>query len=70
MFNELVKSVLVIVIGFLLRLALAAINVQIDPGVFDAIVAGIVLWILTQLGMATLRTAFPSLVRRGLLKEE
>lgn len=50
MFSELLKTVLTIVVAFLLRLALAAIGVEIDVAIFDTIVAGIVVWLLTQLG--------------------
>jgi hypothetical protein len=70
MVNELVKAVLVLVVGFLLRLVLVAIGVEIDVATFDAIVAGIVVWVLTLLGMNTLRAVFPGAVRRGYLKEE
>ena len=70
MVNELVKSVLVLVIGFLLKLAFAAIGFEMDPAVFLALVGAIVVWVLTQLGMATLRAVFPGAVKRGLLKDE
>ena len=50
MFSELLKTVLTIVIAFLLRLAFAAIGVEIDIVIFDTIVAGIVVWLLTRLG--------------------
>lgn len=51
MYIELLKAALTLVIGFLLKLALAAIGVVIDPVLFNTLVAAIVLWILTQLGL-------------------
>lgn len=68
MLSELVKAVLVLVVAFLLKLALAAIGVEIDPVVFNTIVAGIVTWLLAHLGYNLTLKALPSLVQRGLLK--
>lgn len=51
MWNEVLKTVLTVVIGALLTLGLKALGIEIDPVLFNTIVAGIVLWILTQLGI-------------------
>ena len=50
MFSELLKTVLTIVVSFGLRWLFTAIGVEVDELTFNAIVAGIVLWFLTQLG--------------------
>jgi hypothetical protein len=59
MLNELLKSALVLVVSFLLKLALAAIGVEIDPVLFNTIVAGIVVWILAQLGVEVAKYLVP-----------
>lgn len=51
MLNELLRTVLAIVIGAGLKALLAAIGVEIDPVLFNTIVAGIVTWILVKLGL-------------------
>lgn len=51
MLNEFLKSVLVIVVGFAIKFALNAVGVEIDPVLFNTLVAAIVAWILAQLGM-------------------
>ncbi len=51
MLNELLKTVLVIVVGFALKAVLAAIGVAIDEVLFNTIVAGIVTYILAALGL-------------------
>jgi hypothetical protein len=50
MLNSLLRPVLVIVVGFLLRLALAAIGVEIDEAIFNTIVAAIVTYFLALIG--------------------
>lgn len=52
MLNELLKTILTALIGAGLKIALAAIGVEVDPVLFNTIVAGIVLWILIHLGLA------------------
>lgn len=59
MWSETLKLVLAVVIGALLRIALVAIGVEIDEALFNTIVAGIVLWIATQLGLETARRIAP-----------
>jgi hypothetical protein len=49
MLSELIKSVLMIVVAFLVRLALDALGVELDEGTFVAIVAAIVSYILALL---------------------
>jgi len=59
MLNELIKGVLALVIGAGLKLLLAAIGVEIDPVLFNTIVAAIVLWIMIHLGLETAKAALP-----------
>jgi hypothetical protein len=59
MLNELLKSALVLVISFLLKVALAAIGVEIDPVLFNTLVAAIVAWILAQLGVEVAKVKAP-----------
>lgn len=59
MLNELLKGVLTIVVGVGLKIALAAIGVEIDPILFNTIVAGIVVWILVHLGLETAKRFVP-----------
>ena len=59
MATELLKSVLVLVIAFALRFVFAAIGVEIDEVTFNTIVAAIVVWVLTQLGVETAKRAAP-----------
>lgn len=49
--SQLLESLLVILIGFGLSWLMVQIDVELDVGVFNAIVAGIVLWILRLLGL-------------------
>ena len=51
MLNELLKSALILLISFALKFLLGAIGVEIDPVLFNTLVAAIVAWILAQLGM-------------------
>ncbi len=69
MLSDLVKSVLVLIVAYLVKLGLAYINVVIDEGTFNAIVAGIVTLLMAQFGHAFLVSRNPNLVERGLLKE-
>ena len=50
---ELLAPVLTIVIGYLVRVALKAIKVQFSEETFNALVAGIVVYLLTLLGVHT-----------------
>jgi hypothetical protein len=59
MLNEVLRGVLAIVIGAGLKLLLAAIGVEIDPVLFNTLVAAIVLWIMVQLGLETAKAAAP-----------
>lgn len=45
-YEGLLKSVLVVVVAWLLKLFFAAIGVEIDPVLFNTIVAAIVAWLL------------------------
>lgn len=65
--SELLKPVLVLVVGFVLKLALKGINagiewinktfgvalgaIKIDDGVFNALVLSVAVWLLSQLGI-------------------
>lgn len=59
MLNEVLRGVLVILVGAGLRLLLAGIGVEIDEVLFNTIVAGIVVWIMTQLGLEIAKAAAP-----------
>jgi hypothetical protein len=59
MLNELLKAALVLVVSFLLRFALVAIGIEIDPVLFDTIVTAIVVWILAQLGVEVAKSLAP-----------
>ncbi len=50
MASELLKSVLVLVIGYGLRLALVALKIEIDETMFNTIVVAIASYFLTLLG--------------------
>ncbi len=47
-----------------------SLYVTLDEATFNAIVAGIVSWLLARLGLGLAVKAFPGAVKRGLLKEE
>lgn len=59
MFDELFKSVALVVVSFLLKMALAAIGVEIDEVLFNTIVAGIVSYLLALLGYEGARRLAP-----------
>ena len=50
MIIELLQPVLVIVVGWLVRKALEALNVQLDPAAYNSIVAAIVVYLLALVG--------------------
>jgi hypothetical protein len=50
MVDNLLASVLTVLVSFLVRWFFAAIGVEIDEALFNTIVAGIVLWFLSLLG--------------------
>ena len=60
MTTELLRSVLVLLVSFVLRLALDAIGVEIDEAVFNALVVGIVAYIFAALGVEFARAKFPN----------
>jgi hypothetical protein len=70
MLTELIKSVLTLVIAFFLKLLFVAIGVEIDPIIFNTIVAGIVLWLLTQLGYGLTARAVRGTRAESLLPED
>ena len=71
MFTELLKSALTLVAAFVVRWFFALIAVPIDDVLFNSIVAGIVVWLMTQLGYGlTVRVLPDAAVERGFLKEE
>lgn len=57
--DELVKAVLVAVVGYLLRLGLGLIGIEIDPVLFNTIVAGIVAYLLGLFGYEIARGIAP-----------
>lgn len=60
MSTELLRSLLVVLVAFLLKLFLAAIGVQIDEVLFNTLVAAIVVWILHLLGLEIAAHFFPN----------
>ena len=48
---EILQPVLVIVVGYLVRAALRALKVELDEGVFNSLVAAIVVYVLALLGV-------------------
>ncbi len=46
MYKDLLRSVLIVVVGFLLQLGLKAIGVEIDPALFNTLVTAIVATLL------------------------
>lgn len=64
MATELLRSVLLLVVAFLLRIVLEAIGVALDDVTFNTIVAALVAWILTNLGVEGARRAAPNTFRR------
>lgn len=59
MLSELLKAILVPLVAIGLKFLLSAIGVQIDDVLFNTIVAGIVAWILAQLGLEVAARAAP-----------
>lgn len=59
MLNELLKAALVLVVGFALKTLLAAIGVEIDPELFNTLVAAIVTYILALLGVEAAKAKAP-----------
>lgn len=51
MIESLLKPVLVLLLGYLLRLGLVAIGVQLDEAAFNSIVAAIAAYLLALLGL-------------------
>ena len=48
---ELVQPVLVLVIGYLLKLAVKALKIELEEAVFNSIVAAVVVWLLAIAGI-------------------
>lgn len=61
--SELLKSVLVLLVAFLLRFVLVAIGVEIDEVTFNTIVAAIVAYVLALVGVEAARNAAPNTFR-------
>jgi hypothetical protein len=63
------KAVLVVVVGWLLKLFLSAIGVEIDPVLFNTLVAAIVAWILALVINNTTQNYRAYFVSKRKLKE-
>lgn len=63
MTTELLKSVLILVVAFLLRFVLTAIGVEIDEMTFNTIVAAIVVYVLALFGVEAARKARPNMFK-------
>lgn len=59
MLNELLKAALVLVISFVLKWFLALIGVEIDPELFNTLVAAIVAYVLALLGVEVAKAKAP-----------
>lgn len=59
MWSDVLKTALVLGVSFVLRIALAAIGVEIDPPLFNTIVTAIVVWILAHLGVEVAKAKAP-----------
>lgn len=55
--NDLLKSALVLVVSFGLKWALALIKVEIDDVLFNTLVSGIVVYLLSLFGVEAARAA-------------
>ncbi len=63
MLDELLKSALTLVIGFGLKWIFAQIGVEIEPALFDTIVAAFVMYFLTLFGYEAARKIAPARFR-------
>jgi uncharacterized protein YacL len=59
MLNELLKAALVLVVSFAIRWFLALIGVEIDPELFNTLVAAIVTYLLALLGLEAAKAKAP-----------
>jgi uncharacterized protein YacL len=64
MFNELLRSALVLIVAFLLRAALVALGVEIDVALFNTIVAAIVAYVLAAFGVEVAQAKAPKLFKK------
>ncbi len=53
--NSTLQVVLTVLVAAGLRFLFTLINVEVDEGTFNAIVAGIVIWLLAQIGVDVAR---------------
>lgn len=56
-FNELLAAVLTVVVGYLLKLGLAAVGVEIDAALFNTLVSAIVVYLLALFGVNAAKAA-------------
>jgi uncharacterized protein YacL len=59
MLNELLKAALVLVVSFAIRWFLTLIGVEIDPELFNTLVAAIVTYLLALLGLEAAKAKAP-----------
>jgi hypothetical protein len=60
MTTELLKPILILIVGYALRLALVALGVELDEAVFNTLVVAIVAYILAALGVEVARFYAPN----------
>jgi hypothetical protein len=60
MTTELLKPILLLIVGYILRLALTALGVELDEAVFNTLVVAIVAYILAVLGVEVARFYAPN----------
>lgn len=58
-FDEVVQAILVVLVGAALRFGLGLIGIEIDPVLFNTIVAGIVAYLLGLFGYEVARNVAP-----------
>jgi hypothetical protein len=61
MLSEILQPVLLIVVSYLVRLVFKAIKVELDDKTFMAIVAGLVAWLISLLGLSVAHGVAPTL---------
>ena len=61
---ELLKPILVIVVGYLIKLACAKLGIELDEATYNAIVAAIVVWLL---GLFAQQASVELMARVGLI---
>ena len=67
MLDPVVQSALVVILAWLLKLGAGAVGLPLDETTLYTLAGVIVVYILSKLGVPTLRAIFPGLTERGLI---